>query len=1272
MAVITDPDTLSRFDVIFGTSSQQVSIYPIGDTQRVSADATFTSTFASDLITPAGGSVDTKWDTGDIVYVTTVGTLPVGYVAGTEYYVGSLTTTTAKLYASFDAAVAGTTPVALSGDGSGTHTVHTSTIVNAYAESMDGSTLTSGWISLVAGETYVKTGVVVGDVVSVQNSAGAGHYYVTNVDTTKLIVTDIDLGTSGAVSAGLTVADTTFNANTAVDTSTNVITMVGHGYNDGDEVVYDGSVGTDIGGLATGGVYYVIRNAIGSIKLALTYANAIAATPVPISLTSKPASQVHTLHDRLLISMYTNGANTSESINGNTTSGDGLGDIADGVTMQAIYSYSKEEWKDDSIAADEYIPSDNISNEGNLATEQYVNDLIRFEFPIEAITSEQFEIGGGASHDAWTWFNDYSRKKVRTGGWADKNVVNTADLERYTGIITLGNVDSDTQVYYQQLHVVNTPVDFTFLGVVNEPIRIWLDTDQNGTADTNEDKTTFLKLFARKKARTYAGSQISDIGVSTIQTIVNRFPLAHATDAAIVETDGAILGKAPWKNVYKLATSATGSINATPTADNIFTDANAFFTDLHIVTIDIVAGGTGYAVGDTFEPTPGTATETIAPVITVATLSGSAISTVTITNPGAWSATGTMSFQANVALNLSGSGSGATFDFRVDTIQPGDTVTISATTNTRTALINSWTVGSITSDTTLTIADDADFTTDWSSVTALDETGITYTVDSYILAADKSSQTNAAQDYTANTGIKNTGTTAVGTITDTTAGNNNSLPFLGVQQGDMVKITDSKEVLIDHTITGGGTGYVLDELITAVGANWTTVPRLRVKGVTGGVITKTIIERIGVESATGPTITSWSAPTGTGATFDSTVSGQYNGIFKVLDSSTTGASNPTDTVLYLDTTDVEGDFPTTTEAAIGYQVFEPSMWLQWKQFDIDTTTPTSYDFNKGTGTNLDTIDNNGGTWDTTSMGAGTILTVTNATQTSNNGIYTVKSNTTGIVTLLSTTANEATDRLGITDTVDTAAIVTLFNGFNRTIGTDIQGNAAVFGFNWKLSGNDATLTQHFEKVQHQMRQSTDIDNTGANKRGDITDLLMSFATPTGTGLNLFIDDLASGDINNATFNDATGTGRNFPFTSSGNLAFNKNLTDDASSKYWLFFANDDAGENIGRDHGTKDAIIVNDASSPIVAIQGDVNGSGNHTGTARTADSAGTILIPFTYDYDGNDQRGTASKSVDAPVTLVAIGLTLAQYVVSTGTITEATGITISATAALERNYSNA
>jgi hypothetical protein len=98
----------------------------------------------------------------------------------------------------------------------------------------------------------------------------------------------------------------------------------------------------------------------------------------------------------------------------------------------------------------------------------------------------------------------------------------------------------------------------------------------------------------------------------------------------------------------------------------------------------------------------------------------------------------------------------------------------------------------------------------------------------------------------------------------------------------------------------------------------------------------------------------------------------------------------------------------------------------------------------------------------------------------------------------------------------------------------------------------------------------------------------------------------------------------------------------------MFFTTNPAG-----DFGTSNAVLVDNNAG--TDIQGLVSGNSN---------------IAFDFDYDGNVQGGRTAGT-DADVTLVAIGTTGAQYVVATGTITRATGISFTLTSALERNYAN-
>lgn len=267
----------------------------------------------------------------------------------------------------------------------------------------------------------------------------------------------------------------------------------------------------------------------------------------------------------------------------------------DGVTLQALYSFIKEEWKNDST-------------------------LIPHPFPMVAITPEQFEF-----IEAWEPYNDDTRKLIRTGGWKEYDVNDNLKRE-WTGIITLGTFEDSVndQAYYQvgvDPTDTSAAVSFTFNGPVNEPIKVfeevigpnaslnfnannqltrgsgsWItdglrvgskitirgaeDAGNIGTFTitalsatvitvsgtpftTNADDDTAvvafnhrsaIKLFLRVRdgdtnGKTYAQSKLSDIGVTTVDNKVFRFPLTNATDLKITETDVNIAANSPYTEI---------------------------------------------------------------------------------------------------------------------------------------------------------------------------------------------------------------------------------------------------------------------------------------------------------------------------------------------------------------------------------------------------------------------------------------------------------------------------------------------------------------------------------------------------------------------------------------------------------------------------------------------------------------------------------------------------------------------------------------------------
>jgi hypothetical protein len=691
------------------------------------------------------------------------------------------------------------------------------------------------------------------------------------------------------------------------------------------------------------------------------------------------------------------------------------GSIADGVAKQALYSFAKEEWRTDTYAT------------------ALVDDLIRHEFPFEAITSEQFEIGGGAAHADWDYSNNYTRKKIRTGGWALKDGAAASTKEEYTGIVTLGTLDADAQVYYQQSSAQANPTDFTFQGAVNEPILI--------LSSSLVDYTAYLKLFVRKKARTYAQSEIADIGVTQIKTIVNRFPLTHAVDAAITASDANILGGSPWRDVTSTVTDTTGVTSATTATVGKFRCATgSLFTASAVVT------------GDTL------------------------FITGTQTDAGYYSITS--------VINAS--------TLQVDTTENGA----------------------------------------FTGASTLD-----YDIFTPLRWADKAG--NVATEFQVQTSAGVSAAVAVASVTG------------------------------------------------------------------GQFVTR--------NAAVGDTLVITSSP--------SSLEGAY-----------TVVSVISETTLQVDATDNPFGVTSGNDAFL----YHGGMFLQYKKENVSLAATGNVTFASTT----NSATRASGSWSADGVTAGTVLTF--ASTVLNNISFTVASAGTTRCEFVSS------DVTRVKDEVATGASTTAADGFKR----DISG--VTYAFNWKLLGNGATLANCYQFIQHQLRQTTDIDYGVGSSRGDVTDLLLAFASPTGTTTNLYIDNINADDTNNVTYKDATGQSRLEPFVSSLTISHNTNLQGDAFAKVKVMFTNDDAGDNTGRDFGTSTAITVKDSA-----------------GADMSYNVSGLTEKQFTYDYDGNVQRGGASAGTDAPITIVGIGLATAQYVIITGTITRAKGLTFSLVSPLERNYSN-
>lgn len=190
--------------------------------------------------------------------------------------------------------------------------------------------------------------------------------------------------------------------------------------------------------------------------------------------------------------------------------GSDIPDAADGVTFQALYSAMKLLWKNSS-------------------------EYIKFPFPFEAITPEQYEVING-----WTFLDATTRKAIRTAGWAEKNSAGDI-VAMYAGIVSLGILGASDQPYFQQDSGTGAATNFSFPGPVNEAVQILDDPNGDGSFVDGFDRRAYFKLFAREEQKTYAAAVLADIGVTTMSTLVYRFPLSNGGDLKALVTDAALI-----------------------------------------------------------------------------------------------------------------------------------------------------------------------------------------------------------------------------------------------------------------------------------------------------------------------------------------------------------------------------------------------------------------------------------------------------------------------------------------------------------------------------------------------------------------------------------------------------------------------------------------------------------------------------------------------------------------------------------------------------------
>lgn len=191
--------------------------------------------------------------------------------------------------------------------------------------------------------------------------------------------------------------------------------------------------------------------------------------------------------------------------------GGALTSAKEGVTLQAVYSKFIKLWE--TAAYNKY------------AFPMYVIDA----------KSGQFQFGtDGGSFNGWKPADDATRQMLRDGGWSEYSSAGVL-LRQYVGIVSLGDVNTGAQLYYQRA-AADAPIDFTFDDEVNEGIQVYGD-----VANGNFDKRAYFKGFVREQGKKYKASTLADTGQTATGAYTVNVLLSNEDDLDIVADDTAVL-----------------------------------------------------------------------------------------------------------------------------------------------------------------------------------------------------------------------------------------------------------------------------------------------------------------------------------------------------------------------------------------------------------------------------------------------------------------------------------------------------------------------------------------------------------------------------------------------------------------------------------------------------------------------------------------------------------------------------------------------------------
>lgn len=289
MHIIRPSKVVNATLIASGVTEADYAAWAVGTTYALGDRVIYVSPSSTFTVTVAAPAVVT-WtnhglENGTPVTFTTTGALPTGLAVGTVYYVRDRTTSTFRL-----AAKSGGTALTTSGTQSGTHTATAE--VHKVLESLQSAN--TGNYPLISSAWWLEVSATnrwaMFDAAVSSQTANPDSVAVT-LDTTGR-VDSVAIFNVSAATARFTMSDQTAGQTFTVTLGTpGVVTCVGHGFADGDDVTLT-TTGALPTGLAQHTVYYVVNKTDDTFELSLTVGGASIDTSVSQSGTHTVAEVV--------------------------------------------------------------------------------------------------------------------------------------------------------------------------------------------------------------------------------------------------------------------------------------------------------------------------------------------------------------------------------------------------------------------------------------------------------------------------------------------------------------------------------------------------------------------------------------------------------------------------------------------------------------------------------------------------------------------------------------------------------------------------------------------------------------------------------------------------------------------------------------------------------------------------------------------------------------------------------------------------------------------